>query len=480
MRIPGTNVELVNSRAERRRARSLAVRDYELSLAQAWQQLQSFGFGGLNYPLGFAQSLPSKPQEEIARNFNSFVQQAYKANGIVFACILVRLAVFSDVRLQYRRLRAGKPGDLFGDRSLARLERPFGPGSTSGDLLVRMEQDASLAGNSFTARRPEGCFRMRPDWTTIIVASDKDDPAEVLWDPDAYVSGYAHTVGGPGSGKEPEVFTPELVAHYAPIPDPEARFRGMSWITPVITDIMGDKAAAEHKLAVFERGGTPNLVFSFNPEAVRDTDSYNAWVDAIEAQIDDWRPGRKNLFLGGGADTTVVGSTFEQAQFKAVTGAGETRIAAAAGTPPILVGLSEGLEGAKYDNYLQARRRFADGTMRWLWRSACGALERIVDMPGGAMLWYDASECSFLQEDQKDAAEVLKSEAETIRRLVDGGFKPDSVISAVINSDWQLLEADPDYVPVQVQKRKPGAEQNGAGEQDENEEAVASATKQEG
>jgi phage portal protein BeeE len=57
-------------------------------------------------------------------------------------------------------------------------------------------------------------------------------------------------------------------------------------------------------------------------------------------------------------------------------GAGETRIAAAAGVPPVIVGLSEGLQAATYSNYSQARRRFADGTMRPLWRNAAVARER--------------------------------------------------------------------------------------------------------
>jgi hypothetical protein len=62
----------------------------------------------------------------------------------------------------------------------------------------------------------------------------------------------------------------------------------------------------------------------------------------------------------------------KQIDFKVTQGHGETRIAAAAGVPPIIVGLSEGLEAATYSNYGQARRRFADVTMRPLWRERGG------------------------------------------------------------------------------------------------------------
>lgn len=462
MRIPGTQLELRYDQ----RGRSVALsplgtadrlaeqrRDAVLTLGQWWQQLQSFGFGGLSYPFGygFSQTIPGKPQEDISNAFQSFVRQAYKENGPVFACILIRMAVFSDIRLQWRRLRDGKPQDLFGTPELRRLESPW-PGGKAGDLLARMEQDASLAGNSFTLRKPEGVARLRPDWCSIIAETPRqlEDPRDILQDPYAEVVAYAFTPGGPASGKEPQVFAADLMAHYAPIPDPESRFRGMSWLQPIVLDIMGDKAASQHKLSVFERGGTPNMVVAFDKEAVPDLDSYNKWVDAIEEQIASFRPGNRTLYLGGGADTTVVGATFEQQTFKEVTGAGETRIASAAGVPPILAGFSEGLEGAKYDNYLQARRRFADGTMRWLWRCACSSLERIMTVPGGAELWYDITDCAFLQEDLKAAAEVQKSEAETIRRLTDGGYKPETVVAAVVNTDWTMLEYDPTVKPVQV------------------------------
>ena len=54
----------------------------------------------------------------------------------------------------------------------------------------------------------------------------------------------------------------------------------------------------------------------------------------------------KTLYLGGGADAKIIGSNMQQLDFKTVQGHGETRIAAAAGVPPIIVGLSEGLEAA--------------------------------------------------------------------------------------------------------------------------------------
>jgi phage portal protein BeeE len=124
----------------------------------------------------------------------------------------------------------------------------------------------------------------------------------------------------------------------------------------------------------------------------------------------------KTLFLAGGADVKTVGTDFKQLDLKAVQGAGETRIAAAAGVPPVVVGLSEGLQAATYSNYAQARRRFADQTMRPLWRNAAGSLARIINVPPASELWYDDRDIPALREDEKDAADIQQSQAVTIRR----------------------------------------------------------------
>ena len=59
---------------------------------------------------------------------------------------------------------------LFGNTSLVKLEQPFGPDTTTGDLLARMEQDAFLGGNAYIWDAPgeDRLVRLRPDWVTIV------------------------------------------------------------------------------------------------------------------------------------------------------------------------------------------------------------------------------------------------------------------------------------------------------------------------
>ena len=70
-----------------------------------------------------------------------------------------------------------------------------------------------------------------------------------------------------------------------------------------------------------------------------------------------------------------------------------------------------------------------------------GSLEDILKRPPGQgnHLWYDATDVSFLREDEKDAAAIQQMEAGTIRSLLDAGYTPESVQAAVDAGDWRLL-----------------------------------------
>ncbi len=398
-----------------------------------------FTFNGHQY------TVPGSKQEEPSGQYTSLVQTAYKSCGPIFACTLVRQLLFSEARFQFRTLQSGRPGKLFGTPDLAPLETPW-PGATTGDLLSRIIQSADIAGNAYAVRRGSQIRVLRPDWVTLVIGGGDN----AAWDVDAQVIGYIYTPGGKNSGRPPSVFSADEVAHFAPIPDPDAQFRGMSWITPVIREVMGDKAATEHKLTFFENGATINQAVKFDIDSV---EKMRPWIELFKEQHSGAANAYKTLFLGAGTDLTAVGSTFEQIQFKVTQGAGETRIAAAAGVPPVIVGLSEGLQAATYSNYGQARRRFADGTMRPLWRNVAGSLARIVTVPNGAELWYDDRDIPFLAEDEKDRADIAQVQAVAINTLVTAGFTPDSARDAVSTGDFGLLTHSG---MVSVQLQKPG------------------------
>ncbi|WP_234935348.1 phage portal protein [Mycolicibacterium austroafricanum] len=413
------------------------------------QMMNSFAFNGIGYGYngltsGVQQTLAGGQATEMAPNtFAGLASQAYSANGPVFACMLVRMLVFSSVRFRWQRLRDGKPSDTFGSRDLSLLERPW-VGGTTQDMLTRMIQDADLAGNSYWFIDNGEFVRMRPDWVDVVVeprqirgGRSELGGGQVGW----RKVGYAYWEGGRSGEADPVGFLADEVVHFAPIPDPLANYRGMSWLTPILREIRADQAMSKHQAKFFDNGATVNMIIKHPLGA--DRDAIQKWTQTVEAKHSGVDNAWKNLNLYPGADATPVGANFQQIDFKNVRGGGETRIAAAAGVPPVIVGLSEGLAAATYSNYGQARRRLADGTAHPLWENLAGSLEHVIPRPerGGDdfRLWYDADNVPFLREDEKDAADIAKVRAETINTLITAGFEPDSVITAVESGDYRLL-----------------------------------------
>lgn len=402
---------------------------------KAWSEPPFWDLERLGLPFLGSSSLSSE-KEQIENDFSGYVQGIYKRNGPVFALMLARMLVFSEARFQFRQLRNGRPGDLFGTKELALLEKPW-PGGTTGDLLSRMIQDADLSGNAFVAKLNGRLRRLRPDWVTILSASDTE-PELFGAALDARVIGYFYSPRSPGSVTD-TLLLPSQVAHFAPIPDPEFNWRGMSWLTPVLREISADSAATKHKLKFFENGAGPRVVVRIDPSI--DADKFRRIKAAMDEQHKGVDNAYRTLYIGGGADVTTAGMDLKQLDFKATQGAGESRLAAAAGVPSVIVGFSEGMQGSSLNagNYASSRRRFADGTMRPLWRNVAGSLASLLTVPDEAELWFDDRDIAFLREDRKDAAQIFQIEASTIGGLVREGFTADSAQAATAAQDSKLL-----------------------------------------
>lgn len=396
-------------------------------------------------------------EEEVVRT----VGDAYRQSGPVFALCMARMQVFSQARFQWTRTIDGAPSDLFGSRDLSILENPW-PGARTSSLLSRMEVDDTQAGNAFVRRirrlrQPDRLVRLRPQWTTILMGSqeDADNPWEAA---DVEVLGYVYRPNGDAAR---QVLLPrEQVGHYAPVPDPVANFRGQSWVTPSLTTVQADEASEVHKFKFFENAATPSYALKFDPTVT--IEQVKAFKELFEAEHKGIFNAYKTLFLGGGADPVPLGKDFQQMAFDVVQAKGETRLAAAAGVPASWVGFSEGLKGSALNdgNYNAARRRFADGTIQFLWEAAATALEVIVDRPTSrsgeapARLVVDPRSVAFLREDIKDQSEALAKDAQTLVSLVREGFTAESVVAAVRAGDWSKLEHSG---LVSVQLQSPGA-----------------------
>lgn len=397
-------------------------------------------------------------QDYPLQTFPSYVLNIFEANPIAYACVDRRASLFAEARIKYRRLVAGRPGELFGLPSLSIFEEPW-PNATTSDLLKIMLIDADLQGNGYIAERGNRLVRLRPDWVTLVLGVPREKPQSEMTGTDksgfgnidAEVIGYVYRAGGRGADYEkPVVLFPNEVAHFKPKPDPLNPYRGMSWITPVLRDIVSDKAASQHKQNYLEGGAVPSMVVK---SPMEDPEKFRAFKEMFEEKHQGVENMFRTIFLGGGADATVVGSNMRQVDFKAIQGIGENRICVAAGVPGIVVGVAEGLAASTMNNVGEAKRYFGD-LMRSEWRAACGALSTLVKVPGGAELWYDDRDIAFLKEDLKAEAEVQEKQAMTIAKLVEEGFTPESAVAFVASGDVTRLQHTG---MVSVQLQPPGS-----------------------
>lgn len=378
---------------------------------------------------------------------------AYECNAIVFGAILARLSVFSEAKFAFRDLRDKSLSGSYevdGRRNTAlrKLEIPW-PDGTTGELLARMIQDADLAGNAYVRDAGEQLVRLRPDWVTIVSTFVPDDMGR----PYRRVIGYYYDPPPPFQNEAgpPAYFTVDEVAHWSPNPDPRAMFRGMSWLTPVIREIMADNAMTDYKIKYLTNAASPNLLIKYAQKLGDRT------VRNIAQRVQDRHGGVENAFgtlvLDEGADVTTIGNSLEEMNFSTVQAAGENRIIIASGVPGIVIGSKEGLMAATYSNYEQAMRRFADVTMRPLWRSVCACLANLVTVPPGTQLWYDISDIAALRQGEQEQAETMKIQSEAISALVAAGYEPKSVVAAISSGDMTLLtfvkKPNPPAIPPQ-------------------------------
>jgi hypothetical protein len=405
-------------------------------------------------------------REEIQHSFEGYVSQAYKAGGPVFAVIRVRQMIFAEARFQWREFRNGRPGNLFGSAELGLLEQPW-PGGTTGELLARMIVTADLGGAYYATvaddegrlgRAARGPSRrlvsMRPDWVTIVITSKSGDPAAL----DARIAAFSYQAPAKGTLRpDPVLLLPEEVCYFNPHADPLARFRAMSWVTSIVDEVRGDKAATAHKLNFFSNGATTGTVFTAPADMA---------PELFRQYVAMWREQHRGIpkayetgFIGGGFTPTQTMASLQQMEFTALQGRAETRIASAAGVHPTLVGFSEGLQGSSLNsgNFQAAARLTANITMRPLWRMAAASLQALVTPPRlGASLWYDDRDISFLHEDATDQAKIRELDSQALRTLTDAGWAADASIDYVKTNDLNSLLGQHDGL-TSVQRRESAA-----------------------
>jgi phage portal protein BeeE len=211
----------------------------------------------------------------------------------------------------------------------------------------------------------------------------------------------------------------------------------MAALTPVHRDIACDDGLVQHKIKYLQNSASPNLLIKYSQKLQPGT------VDSIRERMTARHGGTDNayktLVLDQGADATIVGNSLVQMDFSNVSAAGTERILAATAVPGVLVGL-EPLRGAGR-GFQESMTKFANLWARPQWRSACGALEQLVDVPSGNRLWYDTSDIAALQDGEMERGQTALVRGQALLALVQAGYTHESAVAAVESGDLSQLQA---------------------------------------
>ncbi len=400
--------------------------------------VEAFTAGGMTY---FGQpQFSMRPQKVDVPDstFDALVGYVHDSHGVIAAAVAARAMLLSQLRFQWRSLVSADNGRLFGSSELGVLEHP-NMEQTRAELLSLAEYHVSYAGSAFFHRDGNDIRLLHPSWVSIVLGSNLE-PDAGEFARDARVVGYVYKPGGPGSNIDPTFFPATEVAHWRPEPDPKAFWRGKSWVSSILTEWTVDKAAWTHTQAFFENAATPQMVYTLDPNVTKA--QMAEFADVINDQHAGASQAYKSLVIGGGADAKVVGSDLSRIDLKTLQGLTETRIAVRARIPAAILGISEGLQGSALNgsSYNQTRRTWADTWFSPTAQGLCAALERIVPpLTSASELSYDPAAILFLQDDRLDESAIQQQTALTIRQLIDAGFDPSSVVSAVTAGDFRSL-----------------------------------------
>ena len=399
--------------------------------------------------------LSGSPAQLPSDEFADYVAKIHRATPIISAAAVSRSLLISQLRF----LARADDGSTSSPPALGVLRRPGAMKRSA--FLALAELHTSYAGAAYPVLKNGRLYLLRPDWVQVILGSNERpleaDNGDLLPPSDTEVLGLAYQPKMGTKLGRLETFQRGEFTIWAPEPDPVYWWRGVSWVSAVLNEFALDGQVSSHQRKFFDNAGTPNLVFLMDPS--KTAPQIQEFAKVLNEKHAGPGNAHKNMFLGGGTDVKVVGADLKKLALNDLSGSFETRVASRSMVPAVILGIREGLGGSALNsgNYGQTRRQWAD---KWFTPTAdglCEAFEDVVNLPSTRELTWDRSRVMFLQEDEKDAADIANTNAAALRQLVDGGFEPESVITAISTGDMSKLKHTG---TLSVQLQPPGSGQD--------------------
>jgi HK97 family phage portal protein len=364
----------------------------------------------------FPDWLTTRARWSVEGDFGGMVREGYRINSLVYAPVRCKARAIASVPLLAIHGDPANPDPLPADHPLARLVRQPNPWQTWRAFNEQRKTYLELAGNAYVyAERQGGAIRalynLRPDRVRILAGADG-------------LRGYYYLP--PGRAADDGVpLLPEDVAHTRypnPLDDLEGFGYGLPPLLAAARDLDTDNNVTAFIKLLFERGAMPMGMLRFDiPLTEQDAadakrrfmeryGGYSAWTEPVV------------MDQGGGYER--IGMTFDELGFDVLDARAESRVLAAFGVPPILIGTRYGIAHSTYSNYEQARAHFWQDVLVPELRMFEDDDRRLLTWADGATVYYDLSVVPALQADMPPLVQA----AHTLWTM---GVPPDQAFAAV-------------------------------------------------
>lgn len=367
-------------------------------------------------PQGFEQA------EEPDRSYANAANEGYRKNELVFACIQEYITSASEARLIVgTRDEGGNLVETTDERASMLVREP----NRSQDMTAFLEQmhmQLLIGGNNYMFKPTSnigtlsGLWLLRPDRVRVIPDMMTGSP-----------NGWKYTLDGK------TVILPEDEISQHKNLDPLSDWYGLGALQVLAKMVNLDVGATDFASATFTNKGVPagflKLTRRLNSQEEADTIRKN-WFARFAGKL-NWQ---KVGVLDEDADYKKLAPDMGDMGMGDLRTVTESRICAAFGVPPIVVGANVGLENGTYSNYAQAKESFWEETLLPAYKRIAAFLTRALRDTvefRGMEFAFDFSEVRALADDKQQEAETEKTKADTAGILIRAGYTPESVTEAL-------------------------------------------------
>lgn len=332
--------------------------------------------------------------------FLTLIHEGYKKNAVAYACIRLLAQSVPEPPLKIYRLNAQGREEEDPEHPCRLLIKRPNPYQTEFEFWELTSTYLSVCGRAPWWKEknrlgePIALWPLRPDRIAPILGIEAG--AKLL-------AGWEYRLGG-----RSYTLPPGDVLYFN-FPDPSddtgGIFGGLGPMQVLAQEIDTDQAATSHVYALIKNFAMPGVLLKVKNKLTKDT--AKDLKDAFVRRYGDMHRGEPAV-IDNDADVTALSNTLKDLEFPDVRAISETRIAAAFGTPPVLVGLKAGLDKATMNNVAESRELFTETTLAVLWRRLSDQItvDLLPDFTGseGLVARFDVSAVKALQKQLAERA----------------------------------------------------------------------------